>query len=76
MKNGKSALKTAKKGTAKSSGRHRNKNIKKQSRERNFLKDVLGFRWLKKAMAGKTQEESLDLLDEWILKKRALTLFF
>lgn len=48
----------------------------KRNKRKDFFKDVLGFRWLKKAMVGKTQEESLDLLDQWILKKRALTLFF
>ena len=37
---------------------------------------VLGFRWLKKLLVGKSQTESMDLLDRWILKKRAMSLFF
>lgn len=39
-----------------------------------FLGDVLSFRWLKKAMVGKSREQSLDLLDRWILKKQTLGL--
>ncbi len=49
---------------------------KNQPKKKKFLEDVFAFRWLKKAMVGKTQEESLDLLDQWILKKKTLTLFF
>ena len=37
---------------------------------------VLSFRWLKKLLLGKSQAESMDLLDEWILKKRTMSLFF
>lgn len=76
MNKAKSAVRTAKKSPAKFPGSGRDRNTQKRQRDRNLLKDVLGFRWLKKAMAGKTQEESLDLLDRWILKKRALGLFF
>jgi hypothetical protein len=47
----------------------------KRPKKKNLLNEVLDFRWLKKAMVGKTQEESLDLLDEWILKKKTLSLF-
>jgi hypothetical protein len=39
------------------------------------LWDAKKFRDLKKMMVGKSREESLDLLDEWILKKRAWSLF-
>ena len=80
MKTGKAANKTAKKSSSRSPQKTGEKNKKTASRTQNkqksFLKDVLGFRWLKKAMVGKTQEESLDLLDQWILKKKALALFF
>ncbi len=31
--------------------------------KKNFLKEILGCGWLKKAMVGKSQAESLDLLD-------------
>jgi len=34
------------------------------------------FRWLKKALVGKSQTQSLDLLDQWILKKKAMSLLF
>lgn len=48
-----------------------------QARKRKSLfTDVLRFRWLKKALVGKTQTESLDLLDQWILKKKILYLFY
>ncbi|GEM_PF-4024302 len=39
------------------------------------LWDAKKFRDLKKMMVGKSRDESLDLLDEWILKKRAWSLF-
>lgn len=39
-------------------------------KKKNLLGGVFAFRWLKRAMVGKSQEESLDLLDRWILKKR------
>lgn len=63
----------------KSPGKYRASGSRKRvgrRKKRDLLKDVFGFRWFKKAMVGKTQEESLDLLDQWILKKRALSLFF
>jgi hypothetical protein len=69
MKKGKSSVKPVRKTRTKSSP-------KSPVKKKNFLEDVFTFRWLKKAMVGKTQEESLDLLDQWILKKKALSLFF
>ena len=45
-----------------------NKRTAKNPEKKNVLKEVLGFHWLKKAMVGKAQVESLDLLDRWILK--------
>ena len=50
-------------------------NSRKKVQRRNFLQDVPGFRWLKGKMMGKSQSESLDLLDQWILKK-PLSLFW
>jgi len=37
---------------------------------------VLMFRSLKKQLFGHPQKKSLDLLDQWILKKRMKSLFF
>ena len=37
---------------------------------------VQNFRWLKKFLRGKGRLESLDLLDQWILRKRPLSLFW
>jgi hypothetical protein len=37
---------------------------------------VLMFRSLKKQLFGHPQKKSLDLLDQWILKKRMMSLFF
>jgi hypothetical protein len=73
----KPAKRVSTKSTAKSTSSRRNKvgSTVRRPKKRSFLNDVLGFRWLKKAMVGKTQEESLDLLDEWILRKKALRLF-
>ena len=34
------------------------------------------FRWFKKSFLGKSHNESVDLLDRWILKKKVMTLFF
>jgi len=72
MKKETPAFKTARK----SDRNHKGSGSRKPVRRKNFLKDVLGFRWLKKAMVGKAQEEPLDLLDQWILKKKVLSLFF
>lgn len=47
--------------------------LRPSSRKKTF--PVFAFRWLKKALAGKSRAESLDLLDQWILKKRLLGLF-
>jgi hypothetical protein len=46
-----------------------------RKKSRNFLEEIFAFRWLKKSIAKKSREESVDLLDQWILKKRALSLF-
>jgi hypothetical protein len=46
--------------------------VKKQ----NPLKDIQLFRWLKKSFLGKSRKQSVDLLDQWILKKKPMTLFF
>jgi hypothetical protein len=68
MRRGKLALKLPKKHSAKSSR-------KNSAKKKYVTKDVFTFRWLKKAMVGKSREESLDLLDRWILKKKTLGLF-
>jgi hypothetical protein len=68
MKKNKTAAKTAKRTSLKS--------VSKKLAKKSFFQDVFRFRWLKKAMVGKTPDESLDLLDHWILKKKSLTLFF
>jgi hypothetical protein len=68
MRKGKTALKLSNKSSAKSAR-------KNSAKKKYVTKDVFTFRWLKKAMVGKSREESLDLLDRWILKKRALGLF-
>ena len=62
----------------------RNKKVRKirtapklsKKNKRNLLGKVQFFRWLKKSMMGKSQAQSMDLLDQWILKKRPLSLFF
>jgi len=61
------------KKTHKSVKKLRAKNVKKSNDPSG---KVFGFRWLKKLLAGKSNSESMDLLDQWILKKRALSLFF
>lgn len=78
MKKSTLALQPSKKVPTKPGSARKNKGgvPGKRTSKSNFWKEVLGFGWLKKAMVGKTREESLDLLDQWILKKRALTLFF
>ncbi len=78
MKKGNPAMKAASQSTTKApvSKGNKSRGGKKRLKTRNLLKDIPGFRWFKKAMVGKTQEESLDLLDQWILKKKALGLFF
>jgi len=48
----------------------------KLAQKGNFLKEAFGFRWLKKALMGKGRDQELDLLDQWILKKRALSFLF
>jgi hypothetical protein len=40
------------------------------------LSNVGLFRWVKKSFLGMSRKESVDLLDQWILKKKVLTLFF
>ncbi len=45
-------------------------------KERKHFDRVFGFRWLKRSFAGKSRTESMDLLDQWILKKRMMSLFF
>ena len=55
-------------------GSARHPGSRKKFQEGNFLQDVLHFRWLKKAMMGKSRSESLDLLDRWILRKKPLAL--
>jgi len=42
----------------------------------NPLGKVRFFRWLKKSMSGKSRAQSMDLLDQWILRKRPMSLFF
>ena len=42
----------------------------------NLLGKVRFFRWLKKSMSGKSRAQSMDLLDQWILRKRPMSLFF
>ncbi len=69
MKKGKTVARGAKKNSSKSVS-------KKKLKKKSFFEDVFAFRWLKKAMVGKSQAESLDLLDRWILKKKTVTLFF
>lgn len=60
-----------------SSTRNSSKSVsKKTKKKRSFIENVLAFRWLKRVVVGKTRDESLDLLDKWILKKRILSLFF
>ncbi len=34
------------------------------------------FRWVKRSLWGKSHAQSVDLLDQWILKKKMLSLFF
>jgi hypothetical protein len=46
------------------------------SKKRNLLTNIRLFRWIKKSFSGKSHNESVDLLDQWILKKKAMTLFF
>jgi hypothetical protein len=79
MKKSTPVVKPAMKASAKSLKTSAHKkgrgNSFKGKSKKNFFKDVPGFRWLKKALVRKTQEESLDLLDRWILKKKALGLF-
>jgi hypothetical protein len=50
---------------------------KKTSRKKKTTEShVLMFRSLKKHLFGHPQKKSLDLLDQWILKKRMMSLFF
>lgn len=52
------------------------KKTKENQTKKNAFGGVFGFRWLKKSLAGKNRNESMDLLDQWILKKRTMSLFF
>ena len=52
------------------------KSSRKKSGAMDFLENVSKFRGIKKALVGKSRAESLDLLDEWMLKKRTLSRFF
>lgn len=70
MKKPKTAARAAKRPSSKVPAKPGTRKARK-----GFLEDVLSFRWLKKAMVGKSQEQSLDLLDRWILKRRTLGLF-
>ena len=45
-------------------------------KKKNILSNVGLFRWVKKSFLGISRKESVDLLDQWILKKRAMSLFF
>jgi hypothetical protein len=49
---------------------------KPKSQRKPRVKPIVSiFREFKKAIFGKSQKQSVDLLDQWILKKRALSLF-
>ena len=45
-------------------------------KNKRILSNVGLFRWVKKSFLGMSRKESVDLLDQWILKKRAMSLFF
>ena len=46
------------------------------TKKKNILTNIRLFRWIKKSFSGKSRDESVDLLDQWILKKKMMTLFF
>ena len=46
------------------------------SKKKSPLSKVGLFRWVKKSFLGMSRKESVDLLDQWILKKKVMTLFF
>ena len=46
------------------------------AKNKRILSNVGLFRWVKKSFLGISRKESVDLLDQWILKKRAMSLFF
>jgi hypothetical protein len=46
------------------------------AKRENPLSNVGLFRWVKKSFLGMSRKESIDLLDQWILKKKVMTLFF
>lgn len=56
--------------------RARIKNKTSAKKQQRPLGKVQFFRWLKKSMLGKSQAQSMDLLDQWILRKRPMSLFF
>ncbi len=46
------------------------------AKKKNPLSNVGLFRWVKKSFLGMSRKESVDLLDQWILKKKVMSLFF
>jgi hypothetical protein len=46
------------------------------AKKKRLLSNVGLFRWVKKSFLGMSRKESVDLLDQWILKKKVMTLFF
>ena len=69
MKKSKTALEPARK-------RPRKPIPKKSQKKKKYFEDVFLFRGIKRVLLGKTRQQSLDLLDRWILKKRVLSLFY
>ena len=46
------------------------------AKKENPFTNIRLFRWVKKSFSGKSRKQSVDLLDQWILKKKMMTLFF
>ena len=48
----------------------------KNRQRKDGWRNIRLFRWVKRSLSGKSHTQSADLLDQWILKKKMLSLFF